>query len=970
MSQRLAVAGASGRTSLTNSPRRLSDAEVRNVALQLKEERRERQAHERQAEAERLATARQVEEVQAAVADFQLVLASHEREVKALWARAPQPAPPAGPDLTILARLEERLDALEARNSLPVAITSPGARAGSALGGPTLELLFAQNRELTSELEEKVRASQEVAARDSARIEAQLMALREAVKQTDRQRDTHTKDSHSRAKQEVAAVRKEMQSFFEVFEAGIRSPAEAMDSGADGTVVARVCRIHDAIRAMVTTSVSSSRPAGRQDFAVRESSDSVKRLAEQLSRQGRQLEDLHASVSSLSVPKSGPSAADLTGQVAVLRSGMEQLKASQGDEAALRAQMEARTSALREEAEVAARKMTELEATIQHQTRLIAEATAATAAAREEANRAVVDARSMAVVAQEQTTPHARRQRDDLRSELLRGTEEARQASTVAGERAGEALRQLERLRLTVDEQSVALRRTSGQVTERDSQRTEEGRRLQQQHQENMTRMQQTMEEALRRAQRDFAQEIQRLDDGSTNLYRVVEELRAVQQRTLDEYHRQGDEQSLQSARIQQQTTDAILAIKESAEGEGERVKVLVQSEISTVNDTLTRARQDLQERMSSAERRLHDAEAGLDSFRARLRGAEAAAQESGHFQRSLDDARQRLQITEARSQALERWRGEVSAQLTSIEGRVADANKLGQITQLVLRLEDVEKCAMNSRAERDGLTRQLRGELEEKLQSVEARAERQLNQLRLSQQEQQNVMREMQRDVTKDEVQGKQLFESLRALQSEVQSLRAHGIGNQERFDPAPLQQRIGAAELANQDVKDSLEAAMVAIRAELMKSQSELTKQADEVAAAREALKEADKRAADAKRQTLQSGESMLGSLWDLEKKMKEMETTNAENVKDTEESMRKHKSQLNGLDVSLQEMKGYVEGLAAQKDGPVKELQSKIRVMRDEMHTELAKVRRILERAGFQRGDSNLSREVSVAQGSQGA
>jgi len=436
-----------------------------------------------------------------------------------------------------------------------------------------------------------------------------------------------------------------------------------------------------------------------------------------------------------------------------------------------------------------------------------------------------------------------------------------------------------------------------------------------------------------------------------------------VQQRTLDEYHRQGDEQSLQAARMQQQTTDAIRAIKETAEGETERLRVTVQEEISTVNDSLARARQDIQERMSSAERRLHDAEAGLDSFRARLRAAEAVSQESGHLQRSLDDARQRLQVTEARAQALERHRGEVTSQLQSLEGRVADNNKLGQITQIVLRLEELEKCVLNQRAERDSITRQVRAEMEDKLQAAEARMERQLNALRLASQEQQNVVREMQRDVTRDEVQGRQLLEQLRAVQADMMDVRAQSRSGPD-LDATAVTQRLVMMEQGGEEMRELVQGALANLRDELQRSKEDLAAQAAELKRAGEALKAAEKRAADSKRETLKGSESMLSTLWDLEKKFKEMETVTNEGFKDIEESRKKDRLQLSNLDRDYQEMKGYVDDLAAQKDGPVTELRARVRDLGQEMHTELGRVRRILERAGFQRGDSTatLSRELS--------
>eukprot|EP01065_Artemidia_motanka_P024825 TRINITY_DN2973_c1_g1_i1.p1 TRINITY_DN2973_c1_g1~~TRINITY_DN2973_c1_g1_i1.p1 ORF type:complete len:1097 (+),score=423.84 TRINITY_DN2973_c1_g1_i1:67-3357(+) len=760
----------------THSPRRapLGEADARALLAQLKEERRDRAAKDRAAEVERVAAARKLEELQTAVADFQVVLASHEREVEALWAQGGpgKGGGGAGEDAELrqdVARLTARVDALQ-KNQLS------GGAGRENIQASTLELLFAQNRELMDELEERVRNTHDAATRESARVESQLAALREAVQLGERQRDSTHRDVESRCKQLVSELRGEAAAAWDCFAAGLASPATV--PAADGAAMSRVCALRDAIIALVTARVGACADAlhREQQDRGRHHDTSFGKLQQQIGKQQQNIDKLHAEVREMSARPSGvDAAAEVAGQLSLLSGTVDQhlsqLAATRSQIAADQSEIGSRISQLSSDVDAMSQRLANADSMKLLHDRAMTDVGGLVTTHKEEVARITSDARQAAKVAQEQFNTALQRHRDETRGQLQRSQEEARQQAQAVTERTADFSRQIDVYRVSLEEQAAALKRLSTAQHEAEAQRKDETWRQQQQQSEALSRAQQQLQEDIHRVQRETKQELQRHDDGATNLYRIVEELRAVQQRTLDEYHRQGDEHAQIAARMQQQLMEAATSLKEASETEVERVSGLLRGEASNVADSLARTRLELQERMSSAERRLQDTEAGMDGFRGRLRVIENGAHDSMQTQKVIEDHRQRLQLAESKMQALDRWKGEASAQLLSLDGRVSEAGKQGQLTQLSMRVDEMERGLLSARgAERDALIRQVRGELEEKLASAETRIDKNTSQLQLEQQEHENVLKEIQRDITRDEVQLRQTQDRIKALEIGLQ--------------------------------------------------------------------------------------------------------------------------------------------------------------------------------------------------------
>eukprot|EP01062_Namystynia_karyoxenos_P058391 TRINITY_DN49942_c0_g1_i1.p1 TRINITY_DN49942_c0_g1~~TRINITY_DN49942_c0_g1_i1.p1 ORF type:complete len:1127 (+),score=490.78 TRINITY_DN49942_c0_g1_i1:74-3382(+) len=768
----------------THSPRRIgqgAEAEtLRSLEKQLREERRERQARERLAEQERAASAKKMEEMQLTIADFQVVLTSHEREVEALWARSGVRAGDEGTasatELAELrqavARMAQRVEVVEARGA-----AAAGGR-GEAMQASTMELLFAQNRELMDELEDRVSKAHDAAQREAARVDAQFAALREALQLSERQRDAAARDSEGRLRGQVAELRAEAAAAWDCFAAGLHSPATVDASGADGAALARACALRDSVVSLVTSRVCACTDALHREQEDRQrQSDAVShRTQQQLGRQQQALDALAEELRALAARPSGvEQCAELGGQLSVLRSGVEQelsrVSDFQRELAERHGRAETTAHELAAERAAAEQRFSDINTALRQQERGLADAHQQLAAHRDEALRLAGDARAAAMAAQEQNSQALLRQREELRALVQRGAEESRAGQQAALERGAEQTRVVDALRAALEEQAAAVKRLAGVQHEQEQQRKDELFRQQQQVSETLQRAQQQWSEELHRAQRDAAQEMQRHEDGVTNLYRTVEELRAVQQRSLDEYHRQGDEHAQITGRLQQQIAEAVAGLKEGFDAEGDRLAGLVRTETSGLSEALARMRQELQERASSAERRLHDLEAALDSFRGRLRAVESSGHDSLQQQKVTDDCRQRLLNAESRLQGLDRWKGEAAAALDALDGRVGETVRQPQMTQLQHKLEEIDKrLHAATGAERDAVMRQLRKELEELIAATESRAEKRAAQLELEQGEQQNVLRELQRDVTRYEVSIRQTADRVRMLEGNIQ--------------------------------------------------------------------------------------------------------------------------------------------------------------------------------------------------------
>ena len=730
---------------------------------------------------ELLTTNRRLEAMQMTLQDFQVVLTSHEREVEGLWSHAGMrqgaATPPAGVPVAnpsevqdlrrIVGVLSDRLDAAEQRVVKPI----------ESLQASTMELLFTQNREFMDEFEVKLKATQDQSLRDADRLEMQMAAIREALQMGDRQADADLKGTESRFHRGLKTIQHDSMAAWETLANAMGSPSLPADSLGDPGIVARVGPVRDAILNAIAMKVSEAVDVLRRenDDKGKQQEAMMKRLQAMVQRSAGMTDSLAKEM----LEGGGGSAAMQREHAALLDKLKAQMERQLGDVTTKITSQQLSVVDIDRRLTDKVKGLSELFAHLEgnvaklnEDSRMhgagLQEVMAQCHSMKEETLRSAEEARGAALTFQDQCNDVLQRHVADVRERLQQQQEETRGQLQVAGEKANNATRVAEMLRMQMEEFAAATKRAQAQIQEAETARKEEMRRVQQLNTDAVARVQQLASADVNRLQKEISQEMQRYEDAASGLYRTVEELRGVQQRTLEEYHRQGDEQALVHSKFQQQLTDVNSVLKEQLQMESERLQNLIRGESQGLNDQVVRFKTELSERVGAVERRMGESETVIDSFRGRIRTLEM--NDSTKLEKTVFELKQITQQHDNRVHSLEGWRTETMAKLTSMEGRISEAGNAAQLAALARKMDDLERGLILARGpEKEELRRQLRAEIDERIILMEHRIDSSVEGLAMRVNDHEGVIKDVQRDHNRHTTGIKKNADSIAALETEV---------------------------------------------------------------------------------------------------------------------------------------------------------------------------------------------------------
>eukprot|EP00755_Sulcionema_specki_P012499 Sspe_Gene.51556::Locus_28623_Transcript_1_1_Confidence_1.000_Length_3101::g.51556::m.51556 len=931
---------------------------------------------------------RKLEAMQLTIADFQVVLTSHEREVEGLWARIGVKAkpddtalpPPPGIPPQDVAEIHRQLHALADRVEAAEARALAGTRAADNLQASTMELLFSQNREFMDELESKLKLTQEGSARDIDRLSSQIAVLREALQMGDRQQDAGLRGSEARMARALDGVRNEVNSLWESLVNCLNNPS-IPPSLSDPNIVMKVSSLRDGIMAAISNKVSSA-----MDSLRRESEDrgrhydtTMRKMQSTVHQDHVMMEQLAAEMQNLAAR---PSTATLE-HLDSLRAGLEHQISE------LTTKLNSQQLAVVDIDRRVDNKIAALEDAFGNFEDLLSKNTpdqkafnsllAQVNGLREELTRHHGEAMAF----QDQFNDILQRSIGDVRGQLLQQQETVREHLQMAVEKAANATRQCDSLHHQVEEQAGAVKRLVSQVAENESQRKDDHRRLQQQTTDSCVRVQQVVSADIHRLQKEFAQEMQRYEDQASSLYRMMEELRGVQQRTLDEYHRQGDTHAMALAKLQEQMAEHYGMLKDSIQTESDRWQTALRTEVQALSDQAARLRMEIGERVGTTERRIQDLEAAGDTFRNRLRAIEM--QVGSQQPKTLEDLKSRVQHTESR---LDAWRTDMQDRIGDLEDRIAGAGNAAQIQMLLRRCDELER---GMRSERDEMRRITRDAVDKAVGELDRNMDDKMSQVGRHE----NVIKEIQREVNRidgsmrgldkikkqlDELaatveglmnmdlrdiveqrigeitstldsQGKkqrQLEEMLKSnLTTQLQTLRAELKQVEGMLNDAVKQSeaRMMQAIEDNSKEDESRERKLMEMQAKLEENFREdeeremrISKQHEEIALVYQKMEDA-RMAMDEKVDNFHSGMAIIQK--DLE-----------DRVRDAEDFFINQRDQVSQLEKHISILKGYVKEMSAEKDH-IQRLATRVEELDQKVDTELQKARRTMELANMESG-----------------
>eukprot|EP01061_Rhynchopus_euleeides_P045939 TRINITY_DN8501_c0_g5_i1.p1 TRINITY_DN8501_c0_g5~~TRINITY_DN8501_c0_g5_i1.p1 ORF type:complete len:1096 (+),score=564.00 TRINITY_DN8501_c0_g5_i1:481-3288(+) len=639
-----------------------------------------------------------------------------------------------------------------------------------------MELLFTQNREFMDEFEVKLKATQDQSLRDTEHLELQLAAIREALHMGDRQQDADLKGTESRFARLLKSVQMEASSSWECLAAAMSSPLP-IESLGDSTVSAKVGPVRDAVLNAIAMQVSQAVDVLRSenDERSKQQEGVVKRLQGMVQRSSAVTDTI-----SKEFKEGGRGTVQVSKDPALMDKVMGQVERQVGELTTKLTSQQLNVVDIDRRLTDKVKGLSELFSHLEGNVAKLGEDSRMNTAGVQEVmaqchsmqdgtRHAAEEARMQAAQFQEQCNEVLQRHVNDVRERLQQQQEETRAQLQVAGEKSSNAGRMAEMLRMQMEEFASATKRAQAQVHEAEAARKEEMRRLQQQSTDAVARVQQLASADVHRLQKEISQEMQRYEDAASSLYRTVEELRGVQQRTLEEYHRQGDEQAMVHAKFQQQLTDVNSVLKEQLQTESERLQNLLRTESQGLNDQVVRFRTELSERVGAVERRMGDTDNVIDSFRGRIRTLEM--NDSTKLEKTVFELKQLTQQHDNRVHSLEGWRTETMAKLTAMEGRIAEAGNAAQLAALGRKRDDLERGLILARGpEKEELRRQLKGEIDERVILLEGQLDSNFEGLVMRINDQENLLKDVQRDNNRHIANIKKNTEAIANLDSDVQ--------------------------------------------------------------------------------------------------------------------------------------------------------------------------------------------------------
>eukprot|EP01060_Flectonema_neradi_P012874 TRINITY_DN19662_c0_g1_i1.p1 TRINITY_DN19662_c0_g1~~TRINITY_DN19662_c0_g1_i1.p1 ORF type:complete len:706 (+),score=189.21 TRINITY_DN19662_c0_g1_i1:711-2828(+) len=542
---------------------------------------------------------------------------------------------------------------------------------------------------------------------------------------------------------------------------------------------------------------------------------------------------------------------------------------------------------------------------------------------------------------QDQCNEVLKRHNLDIKEQLMQQKEELRKSSQLQSEKTTSTMRAVESCRMLVDEVANHNSRLQSQMHESELARKEDIRVVQQQSSDSMNRLQQSLTSDINRLQKETTQEIQRFEDSSNSFYRALEELRGIQQRTLEEYHRQGDEQAILHAKFQQQLSDSSGQLKEQLVLESDNLQAMFRTETQSLSDQVFRIKGDVSERVGMCERRCTESENSIDVIRTRIRTLEM--NDSTKLEKAVDDLKQRQNGQESHMHVMENWRSEAVAKLVSMEGRLNEAGNASQLATLGRRVDEVERGLVLCRGpEREDLKRNLKVELDDKFSLFEGHFMDGLESVKTRISEQENVLRDISKDLNKELVKVKQNTDRLVILEEQFkQEMRTLNENIQKEIEPkievchqkmALMQKDLDSLRAKNASVSDQLKSLRTDEADRAQDFQQSIDKIAKDIAARVKALEDmhfaADTKLAELRRllDVLQEQNSIR--FGDFDKLREELQQNNEEDAR-REENIKKMIRDIvhlrDSISKEIEDMKGEMKHNRHEHDKRQEELNS---------------------------------------------
>eukprot|EP01063_Lacrimia_lanifica_P001351 TRINITY_DN10675_c0_g2_i2.p1 TRINITY_DN10675_c0_g2~~TRINITY_DN10675_c0_g2_i2.p1 ORF type:complete len:819 (+),score=244.41 TRINITY_DN10675_c0_g2_i2:68-2524(+) len=594
--------------------------------------------------------------MQGALQDVQKVLALHDREVASLWDATKQP-PHGGVshaehlDLRqLVLALTERMNAVEAHAAPPPAPALPHPDVVRALDA----------------MDAQVQALREQAALEVERHGAELAALREAQRSSNRQGVADLKDAETRLAAAAAAAATQNTAFWTGLTAALTAPGAPGGLLGDPTLAGGITAMRDAIMSTVSGAVGRA----------------MEELHHSRMAQERQLESLRAmvlAVDAKEVAYKHPPADALVSAVDAIQVQVD-----------------------RQLADITARVQGQQLSTVDFDRQLEAMDAKVEAAVGEWRRRGD---ESQAVMEEFKARCNELLQRHlaSVRDAMEHNHTETNTTLRLYNERSAVVHEAVEKLQQDADAASAHRKRITEAVADADTTRKEDHRALLQQQSDKLSSMYGTITADVHRIQRETASDLQRCDETAAKLYRVVEEMRGLQQRTLEQYHAQSDEQAKTVSKINRVMQQVSSALKEQITQESDRLQTMFRNDTADVREVTLRLRVELSERASNAERRMTTMETDLDSIRHRLRNMETPdfpeeiVNLKNNIHNVLVDVTKRLDRLEGGIVSTEHKASSAEAKAKAAEARAlsaeAKAEAAGSHAELQMVRRQLKKC-------------------------------------------------------------------------------------------------------------------------------------------------------------------------------------------------------------------------------------------------------------------------------------